>query len=235
MSNIRSLNDLTEKSNDRNKINSFVGGGESGLAIENPPDDTYWNKGIMQASTSHKVILYKNGFCVDGGPFRPDNVPENQEFMKDLQAGFAPPELIDTSDAKSSIRIAFEDRSFETFNTKSDNCTVFCGEGKTLTENRKSFAKDPVDVTRGIADVCIDNQKPITTLQIRFHNGEKVTQQFNEDQTIEDLHRFLMKVAPVNGDYRIVVGFPPKEVTASRNTTLKDAGLLHALITQKLC
>ncbi|KFG35337.1 UBX domain-containing protein, partial [Toxoplasma gondii FOU] len=42
-------------------------------------------------------------------------------------------------------------------------------------------------------------------------------------------------VAPVNGEVRLLEGFPPKEITAAPSATIKEAGLLNAAIVQKIC
>lgn len=91
-----------------------------------------------------------------------------------------------------------------------------------------------VDIQKESA-LVVDESRPTTMLQIRFHDGQRRSQRFNVDQTIADVHGFLMDVAPVNGEYNLLEGFPPKKITADPSTTLKDAGLLQAAITQKLC
>lgn len=161
-------------------------------------------------------------------------LPENKKFIKELQAGFAPRELMEGSDGQS-IHVALEDKRHETFMSKNTNCNLFAGEGMSLGGSSSSAAAQPVNLEKAEEEIVVDKNKPVTTLQIRFHDGKRTTQQFNEDNTVADLHDYLMRVAPVNGEYRIVEGFPPKEITVDPSTTLKDAGLLKAVITQKLC
>ncbi len=79
----------------------------------------------------------------------------------------------------------------------------------------------------------IDSSKETTKIQIRFHNGERVTQTFNIDQRVSDIHTYVMTAAPVDGSYTLVSGFPPKPLS-DPNLTIKQAGLKGASITQKL-
>ena len=59
----------------------------------------------------------------------------------------------------------------------------------------------------------VDESKPKTTIQIRFHNGEKASITLNMDRRVSDIHDYVMNAAPVNGEYQLVFGFPPKALT----------------------
>ena len=47
-----------------------------------------------QTKNKIKVILYKNGFILNNGPFRDRSIPENQQFMDEVEKGLIPQELI---------------------------------------------------------------------------------------------------------------------------------------------
>ena len=47
-----------------------------------------------QTKNKIKVILYKNGFILNNGPFRDKSIPENQQFMDEVEKGLIPQELI---------------------------------------------------------------------------------------------------------------------------------------------
>lgn len=73
----------------------------------------------------------------------------------------------------------------------------------------------------------VDTTKPLTKIQIRFQDGSKKAQQFNEDHTVGDLRCFC---AQVTGQaVSIKGGFPPKLVTNDEES-LKAAGLCGALV-----
>ncbi len=79
----------------------------------------------------------------------------------------------------------------------------------------------------------VDESKEKTQLQFRFHNGQRASLEVNLTHTVADLHAYVMSVAPVEGAYKLLAGFPPKPLT-DPSATIQSAGLQRAAITQKL-
>lgn len=79
----------------------------------------------------------------------------------------------------------------------------------------------------------VDESQPKTTIQIRFHNGERASITLNLSHHVSDIHEYVMTAAPVDGDYQLVFGFPPKALT-DPTKTIEEAGLKNAAITQKI-
>lgn len=79
----------------------------------------------------------------------------------------------------------------------------------------------------------VDESKPKTTIQLRFHNGDRASITVNIDQKVSVIHNYVMNAAPVDGEYQLVAGFPPKAI-ADPSKTIEQAGLKGASITQKL-
>ena len=50
---------------------------------------------------------------------------------------------------------------------------------------------------------------------------------------VADIHEYVMMAAPVDGEYQLVAGFPPKALTDPMKT-IEQAGLKNASITQKI-
>jgi len=48
--------------------------------------------------------------------------------------------------------------------------------------------------------------------------------------TVGDIHNFVMCAAPIDGEYQLVSGFPPKPL-ADASKTIEQAGLKNAAIT----
>jgi UBX domain-containing protein 1 len=42
-------------------------------------------------------------------------------------------------------------------------------------------------------ELKIDNSKPVTSIQIRLHNGDKVVGQFNHTHTVQDIRMYIDK------------------------------------------
>jgi len=73
----------------------------------------------------------------------------------------------------------------------------------------------------------VDDTKPATKIQIRFQDGSKKAQQFNEDHTVGDLRKYCTQLT--GQAMSIKGGFPPKLLTDDEQT-IKDAGLCGALV-----
>ena len=47
----------------------------------------------------------------------------------------------------------------------------------------------------------VDEGYPKTTIQIRFHNGERASITLNMHHRVSDIHDYVMNAAPVEGEY----------------------------------
>ncbi|KAH8741144.1 hypothetical protein FG386_001271 [Cryptosporidium ryanae] len=228
---IRGLSDLnnTSGNNDNgHNTSSYTGGEKSGIAVENPGGS---DNNDRIPKNAFKITLYKNGFILDEGEFRDISIPENQEFVNDIRKSVAPEELRKRSLSNGTVHIALDDRSSEVYVPPKKAMEVFSGSGNSLSQVKGSGYD--VNINSDF-NFSIDNSKPTTNIQLRFHNGQKKVVTLNHTNTIGDLHCIFMEYAPVDGEYRLIYGFPPKEISMDPNTSLKDAGLLQETISQKL-
>ena len=76
-------------------------------------------------------------------------------------------------------------------------------------------------------------EQPKTTISFRLHNGESVQQEFNLTHLVQDVRDFVSRVAPVDGDFNLVEGFPPKPLLDMSQTVI-EAKLQNCLINQRL-
>ena len=209
---IRGLGDFKkeEDKNAKKKNTSYTGGEKSGMAVENPDDIDAIIAKAREGGKDHassgkggppkseiKITLYSNGFIVDGGDFRPYNTEENKQFMKELNEGYVPNEIRDKY--KGGVSVGLEDRRKDEFiPPPPPKYTAYSGEGMSiggvagvgLAVNKSAGGLPPVD-----------ESKPKTTIQIRFHNGERASITINLDRTVGDIHEYVMIAAPVDGDY----------------------------------
>mmetsp|Transcript_31545 Transcript_31545/g.57328 ORF Transcript_31545/g.57328 Transcript_31545/m.57328 type:complete len:246 (+) Transcript_31545:72-809(+) len=238
------LDDLRKKEEeDKKKTNAYVGGEKSGLAVEYPgdkkDDEDAWKRMQQLASTSgssdplpsdHRAVtVYRNGFTVDNGPFRPLSDPLNKKFMDEMAAGRCPAEL--QAESAEPVHVAVHDKRGEEYKEPATPSYVkFSGEGNTLGGGSASSTGGySVEADKGT--VVVDPAKPKGKIQIRFHDGSRKAQEFNEDHTVGDLRNFCAQC--VGGQAMAIMGgFPPKPVTDD-SLTLKAAGLLNAAVTVK--
>lgn len=239
-----SLDDLRKKDAEDKEpkgTQSYAGGEKSGLAIQNPDgdkdDQDQWSRmqriaeaaGGPPPDDSITVTVYRNGFVVGDGPFRPLSDPLNKKFMDEMAMGRCPAELQGQGDSPAPVHIALQDKRGEDYKEPpAPAYTKFAGEGNTLSSASSSTAAAaPVQADKGA--VQVDESKPTTKIQIRFHDGSRKAEKFNEDHTVGDLRRYCQDCA--NGQaMQIMGGFPPKPVTDDAQT-LKDAGLINSAVT----
>jgi len=212
-------------------VESYAGGEKSGIAIQQP-DEERWRR-MQEAASSeslpsdHRTItLYQNGFVVDSGPFRPLSDPLNLKFMNEVTAGRCPREL--ENDGGSPVHVQVVDKRDEIYKESEGPRPMYGGAGESLSSDAGSSS---VAVCAEAGSVQVDESKPKTKIQIRFHNGSKKAQEFNQDQTVGDLRAFCSQC--ISGQsVKILDGFPPKPLTDD-SMTLKDAGLINAQVTVK--
>lgn len=79
----------------------------------------------------------------------------------------------------------------------------------------------------------MDENQPLTKINIRLHNGEMITQEFNLYHSVGDIFQFVDSVAPVQGSFQLVEGFPPKPLTEF-DKTIEELKLQGSVVTQRL-
>ena len=167
---------------------------------------------------------------MDGGEFRDYNSEQNKEFMKELNEGYIPKEL--RSKYNKPVGIALEDRRSKVYRPPTPpKYVAYSGEGLSLGGTQGVGGTVNKDAADG--KPAVDGSQPQTTVQIRFHNGERASLTLNMTHTVADIHNFVMNAAPVDGEYQLVTGFPPKPLN-DPSLSIEQAGLKNAAITQKI-
>lgn len=161
-------------------------------------------------------------------PFRPYSDPENEEFMKEVMDRHVPQELVERGFKDISVGIV--DMTSEDYGEKVEEkkFNAFEGQGVSLGQ-AKGVA---LDVNENV-ETGYDPNKPHTKINIRIHNGEVLSKEFNLDQKLSDVFDFVTLSAPVDGDFQLVEGFPPQALTEV-GKTIQQLGLQNSMIIQKL-
>eukprot|EP00927_Polykrikos_kofoidii_P060108 TRINITY_DN55171_c0_g1_i1.p1 TRINITY_DN55171_c0_g1~~TRINITY_DN55171_c0_g1_i1.p1 ORF type:complete len:242 (+),score=40.28 TRINITY_DN55171_c0_g1_i1:158-883(+) len=239
MANFASLSDLKKKDEvDKKATTSYTGGEKSGLAVENPTnDEERWKrmeeKAVAQSNSgplppNHtQITIFRNGFLVGDGPFRPLSDPLNKKFVDEISDGRCPREL--EKGKNQQVHVAVIDKRSEDYQEPPPPAYVrFSGEGQSL-GGCSSLLAATVDADQG--SVVLDDSKPKTKIQIRFHNGERKAQEFNEDHTVGDIRAYCCQC--VGGRAMTIMGgFPPTPLTDD-SATLKASGLCGAAVTAR--
>ena len=111
------------KKNPKNKIphENYYGKGNQAYDLYNKKDSESdnsqnsenQNEQFEKTTNKVKVILYKNGFILNNGPFREKSIPENEEFLEQMGRGVIPHELLE--EGISDLGILLVNRKSETY------------------------------------------------------------------------------------------------------------------------
>eukprot|EP01080_Neovahlkampfia_damariscottae_P008211 gene8211-36_t len=114
-----------------------------------------------------------------------------------------------------------EENSFENSLVK-EKPTVF----NAFSGGGRSLKKDEEKVNELIVkdyEYRFDESKPSTSIQFRFHDGSRLVQKFNMDDTISSLYSFVNLQKPLNS-FDLMKSHP-RMILTEKNQTIKEAGL----------
>jgi len=237
-----SLDDYRDKNRDekaekdkRKTTDSYTGGKSSGIAVENPEEDDWYNKmkkydnkdKYDKTKNKLKLAIYKNGFILDNGEFRNKNDPANKKFMEDVEKGYIPQELV--KKGITDLGIEMDDHRDENYEPPKEEkkFQAFTGLGKSISSVNTQGLKIDKNATSNV-----DRSKPTCKVNIRLFNGEVASEDFNLNQTLRDVFNFVKKKSGSN-NFSLLDGFPPRPIT-SYNKTIQELRLEGSLLTQKI-
>ncbi|VDK80050.1 unnamed protein product [Litomosoides sigmodontis] len=197
------------------------------------------------------LSMWENGFTIDDGPLRLYSDELNNSFLQSIIEGQIPNELIRQHPGKIiDLRMV---RRLEPYVKKPK---PFSGQGQRLgeivpkiatpenfkqrtnngvTNPANSRCVDPDSLKKAQEAVKLVDGEPTAHVQIRLPNGERIIGQFNHNHTIGDIRNFLVNAAPDYAfqPFNLMTTFPNK-VIEEENISLKEAGVLNAVIVAKL-
>jgi len=192
------------------------------------------------------IIFWKNGFTVGrDGPLRDFDDPANKEFLGSVGKGEVPAELRARAQG-GEVHVTMEDKREEEYVKPKQKMQAFSGVGNMLgsptpnvTGGSSSTSADigpSASATRVPSQPVfkIDESQPVTTLQIRLADGTRLVSKFNHTNTVEDIRNVVRNARPNTGDnFNLMTTFPNK-VLSDSSQSIKSAGLLNAVIVQRM-
>lgn len=172
--------------------------------------------------------------------------PANQEVLRAIQSGRAPLSLMNVEPGQPADVNVFR-RLDEDYVQPKKKHAPFSGQGNRLgspTPGESSGSAAPVTPavptptpttkTQATATVEVNPTVPVTTLQIRLGDGTRLISRFNHTHTIGDVYGFVNSASleSRNRNYVLQTTFPNKELS-DHGQTIKDAGLVNAVVVQK--
>jgi len=223
--------------------NYYTGGKSSGVLVQDPQkkdladqvlDSAKRNMGgglpppaSGEAPITRKLIFWKQGFTVDDGELRLYDDPANSAFLEAINRGVAPPEL---AQRDQEIDLNIEDRKGEEYKAPPPVLKPFSGEGHSLGGTTTSSTTTVSRKQR--PPLAVDTSAPVTSLQIRLHDGTRLVAKFNHSHTVGDIMGFVDNALPGKFPYQLQTSYPVKVLT-DENQTITEAGLLNAVLMQK--
>lgn len=171
--------------------------------------------------------------------------PANQEVLRAIQSGRAPLSLMNVEPGQPADVNVFR-RLDEDYVQPKKKHAPFSGQGNRLgspTPGESSGFAAPATPavptpaptkTQAEATVEVDPAVPVTTLQIRLGDGTRLVSRFNHTHTVGDVYGFVNSASleSTSRNYVLQTTFPNKELS-DHGQTIKEAGLVNAVVVQK--
>mmetsp|Transcript_36256 Transcript_36256/g.43765 ORF Transcript_36256/g.43765 Transcript_36256/m.43765 type:complete len:406 (-) Transcript_36256:488-1705(-) len=190
-----------------------------------------------QAPIIHNVVFYNNGFVVNGGPLRRPDDPANAAFLQSIQKGECPDELKPEPGKQVNVeaRVQRENKDYEP--PPEPKYKAFSGTGQSLgssSSGASASASAPPPPSQPNRKVVIDDSAPVTSLQIRLHDGTRMVAKFNHTHTVQDIQQVVRDARPdMPANFQLMTSYPPTALT-NVTQTIKDAGLVGAVVLTKV-
>lgn len=251
MAGFGSINDIKKGKEDEDEDTNkyYVGGndgkgGGSGQAVLAPNKDKDKNKEkdafqklieqakkdgkekpIEEGENKVKITLYKNGFMIGEDDFRSKESPENQEFIKMMENGICPPELMTNGQPPA---IDLKDKSSEVCKPK---FRAFTGAGTAIGKTKLDFTENDVISVEGAAEKPEVNEKEKTVrVQIRYPDGKRQAVKFNVHHIVNDLISVIRTSGRVNSAF-VLQDVKKKVITESSfRLSITEAGLASSVV-----
>ncbi|XP_001601197.1 NSFL1 cofactor p47 [Nasonia vitripennis] len=223
---------------------TFVGTGYKLGMTSNDTEVVSPSPSDRRASTGLITLkLWQNGFTINDREIRPYDDPANKEFLAAIKRGEIPMEIRQEVQG-GEVRLDMEDHRHEEYVPPKSKVVAFTGKGQMLGSPSPAtvgmtMPVDPADQAANEAlarnQLNLNDEQPLTTIQIRLADGSNVRAQFNLSHTIGDVRRYITTMRPQYAlrEFSLQTTFPTKELT-EENKTIEEANLQNSAIMQRL-
>lgn len=231
----------------------FTGSGQT-LGSDDSPSvvvpDTTERPPRAPETVRRSLTFWRDGFSIEDGPLMRYDEPANQEILRAIRSGRAPTALMGVQQGQQADVHVFK-RLDEDYVPPKKTFQPFSGQGNRLgsptpeVASASASAPTPVAAPAALASpqasqtpaapqVAVDASQPTTSLQIRLGDGTRLVSRFNHSHTVGDIYSFVNSASATSRsrEYVLQTTFPNKELT-DHSQTVKDAGLVNAVVVQK--
>lgn len=191
---------------------------------------------IGRRNVTRVLTFYANGFQVDDGPLRALDDPANEAFLADVNRGVVPREMEEPGVGDVSITLI--DKKGENYVADPNPVVPFSGGGQRLDGGSgpllpRNDHTRPLTPGSGEGGLNVDESRPTTRVQIRLFDGTRLVATLNVDHTVGQLRQFIRSARPSMPNFVLATTFP-KKVLDDDAKTIKEAGLMGAVVIQSL-
>ncbi|KAG0055530.1 hypothetical protein BGZ83_008275 [Gryganskiella cystojenkinii] len=198
-------------------------------------------------SVTRNLTFWRNGYSLEDGPLMSYDDPANREFLDAINRGQAPLKFLNIKPGQP-VEMRVAKRMEEDYKEPPKAPPKpFEGAGNRLGSVASPVAGSstpgsfPGSSSAAAADVSVprslnvDENLPVTSIQIRLADGTRMVARFNHTHTINDIRGFInaSRAGESSRPYMLQTNFPKKDLE-DVTQTVKDAGLLNAVVQQRL-
>ena len=188
------------------------------------------------------LTFWEDGFSIEDGPLMRYDDPANAETLQAINSGRAPLSLLNARFGQP-VELRVSRRTNEKYTPPPPPpMEPFGGSGNRL--GSVAPAPQPTPAAAGAAPAAaaagaggfqLDHSQPVTQIQIRLADGSRLVGRFNHTHTVADIRGYINASQPgmASRPYILQTSFPPQPL-ADESQNVKDAGLVNAVVIQKL-
>ncbi|KAJ3204437.1 hypothetical protein HDU82_005844 [Entophlyctis luteolus] len=210
---------------------------------------------------TRRLTFWQDGFTLEDGPLLRYDDPANQEALQLINSGRAPISLLNVLPGQP-VDMQVAHRMQDPYSEKEAKAmaaaiaaqqkkkpatvAAFSGAGYRLGNENASTAADlpgsypststsapSASTSSGLPSLEVDSTQPVTSLQIRLADGTRMVARMNHSHTVGDVRRFIASSYRQSRPWAIMTTFPNRDLTDDLQT-LKDAGLINAVVVQRM-
>jgi len=192
-----------------------------------------------------KLYFWKDGFSIEDGPLMRYDDPQHRASLEAIQAGRAPLHLMNVEPGQPTDVHVFR-KMDEEYKPPPKKVVPFAGSGQRLgaptpgeintgsSSSSQAAVAPPSIPAAEPRTVDLNPDQPSTSIQIRLGDGSRLVSKFNHTHTVQDLYAFVnaSNTQSRTRSYVLQTTFPTKELKEMEKT-LKEAGLINAVVVQK--
>ncbi|QEU61367.1 Shp1 [Kluyveromyces lactis] len=226
-----------------NKKHHFVGKGyRLGSDVSAPPTVVEDDTPVVSKpkKVTREITFWKDGFQVgDGKLYRYDD-PENSFYLKELNQGRAPLQLLDVEFGQE-VDVTVYKKLEEPYVPPKRKVSGFQGTGKRLgspipgdaVNSQSASPAESTPVGTEIKEKSPDDElKGDTSVQIRYASGKREVLRCNSTDTIRFLYQHVKANTAETRPFTLSHAFPVKPIDEF-DSTLKDQDLCNAVVVQR--